>query len=210
MDKAIEQALKTWYPEDHPLHFEPLHPALGLAGEAGELLDLYKKERFKDGVSWWDCKHCGHPHKSHVYRDGDFHHCSESVRSQESDIQYDCHCDNHTPKILDELGDLWYYLRILAYQRNIKLKQFELIELGIDKIKNIFCALSRLNWQAGVMLHHLDKTNQFATNNFLNVYEEFHWLLGSLDFTLDQVTESNWQKLKDGDNHGWLTARKSP
>ena len=55
----IEKCLKTWYEPDHSLHLDPLHPALGLAGEAGELLDLYKKERFKDGVSWWDCVHCG-------------------------------------------------------------------------------------------------------------------------------------------------------
>ena len=45
----IQRALETWYEPDHPLHNDPLHPAIGLAGEAGELLDLYKKEQFVDG-----------------------------------------------------------------------------------------------------------------------------------------------------------------
>ena len=100
--RAIELALKTWYDKDHPLHFEPLHPVLGLAGEAGELLDLYKKELYKEGVSWWDCAKCKMAKGYHFERDR---------------IKF-CSIDGatYTPKVLDELGDLWYYLRILAYQ----------------------------------------------------------------------------------------------
>ena len=49
-----EKALNTWYPVDNPKHFDLLHPALALAGETGELLDLLKKHLFKPGVSWND------------------------------------------------------------------------------------------------------------------------------------------------------------
>lgn len=39
----IEKILKTWYPEDHPLHLDPLHPAIGLAGEAGGAIKAIQK-----------------------------------------------------------------------------------------------------------------------------------------------------------------------
>jgi len=55
-DEIQKRALKTWYPEGHELHFETLHPLIALAGEAGELLNLYKKDHYKPGfeASPWD------------------------------------------------------------------------------------------------------------------------------------------------------------
>lgn len=54
-DAIQERALKTWYPEGHDLHRHPLHPTIALAGEAGELLNLLKKHRFKPGfTATWD------------------------------------------------------------------------------------------------------------------------------------------------------------
>jgi len=44
-----QRALKTWYPQNHELHTDPLHPLAGLAGEAGELLNLWKKDTYKPG-----------------------------------------------------------------------------------------------------------------------------------------------------------------
>jgi NTP pyrophosphatase (non-canonical NTP hydrolase) len=44
-----QRALKTWYPKGHKLHDDPLHPLVGLAGEAGELLNLWKKDEYKPG-----------------------------------------------------------------------------------------------------------------------------------------------------------------
>ena len=46
-DAIQKRALLTWYPEGHKLHADRLHPILALAGEAGELANLYKKDRFK-------------------------------------------------------------------------------------------------------------------------------------------------------------------
>ena len=98
MMNSIEKALKTWYPKDHPLHLDLLHPAIGLAGEAGELLDLYKKEAYKDGVSWWDCAYCNSSQPNHYEN-----RCLAIFEPTQ-----------YTPKTLDELGDLWFYFSILA------------------------------------------------------------------------------------------------
>lgn len=46
-DVIQERALKTWYPKRHLLHQERLHPLIALAGEAGELLNLWKKDAYK-------------------------------------------------------------------------------------------------------------------------------------------------------------------
>jgi len=48
-DEIQQRALKTWYPEGYPLHYDPLHPILALAGEAGELANLHKKALYKPG-----------------------------------------------------------------------------------------------------------------------------------------------------------------
>ncbi len=51
-DQSQQWALLTWYPIDSPLHLDARHPAIGLAGEAGELLNLYKKFEYKPGHSF--------------------------------------------------------------------------------------------------------------------------------------------------------------
>ena len=194
MENAIELALRTWYEKDHPLHSDPLHPALGLAGESGELLDLYKKERFKDGVSWWDCTKCGQSRKQHrvIYED-----------EPGAKGWYINNC--YTSKILDELGDLWFYLRILAYQQGYNLEEGHNIPE-----QDLLDALIELNWHAATLLRIIEVETDSHLAAIINCFVCLRVILNNLNFTLDQVTESNWQKLKDGDNHGWLTARKSP
>ena len=48
-DAIQQRALKTWYEAGHPLRLDPLPAVLGLAGEAGEVADQYKKHLFKPG-----------------------------------------------------------------------------------------------------------------------------------------------------------------
>jgi len=48
-DEIQRRALKTWYSKDHLLYQEQLHPLIALAGEAGELLNLWKKDTYKPG-----------------------------------------------------------------------------------------------------------------------------------------------------------------
>ena len=65
----VQISLRTWYPVDHELHFNPHHPLGKLLGEWGELLDDYMKSLYKPGYVF---------------------------------------------EPVDELGDIWYYLRILC------------------------------------------------------------------------------------------------
>ena len=191
MNDAITKALTTWYDKDHLLHFDPLHPAIGLAGEAGELLDLYKKERFKDGVSWWDCAKCKFSKDSHYSRNGILW-CSESI--------------SYTPKIFDELGDLWYYLRISAYQQDVKLDI-----LKVNMHDEILVSLTQLNYHSASILTQYTRDDSTPHYNLLVASKWFQNVLILLDTTLDYITELNWQKLNKPGNHGWSSsARKSP
>lgn len=199
IDDAISKALKTWYEKDHPLHLDPLHPVIALAGEVGELLDLYKKEQFKDGVSWWDCAKC----KKSI----DYHYGGSPKYCSADGTKY-------TPKILDELGDLWYYIRILAYQSDADLSMWT----NYHQVKDPSSSLPwlvRLNKKCAGLLWqltdgHSNQLNEIDTNKLRIAFEHFQRLLTQLDYTLDELTELNWQKLRDGDNNGWAIARKLP
>lgn len=48
-DNIQLRALETWYDDDHHLHDNLQPSVMGLAGEAGEMLDLLKKHLFKPG-----------------------------------------------------------------------------------------------------------------------------------------------------------------
>ena len=77
-DEHQEAALRTWYPAGHLLHDDLLPSIIGVASEAGELLDELKKIMYKPG----------------------YHR-------------------NNNDKLIAELVDVWYYLRIVAYQLGI-------------------------------------------------------------------------------------------
>lgn len=178
----IEKALKTWYPTDHPLHNDPLHPAIGLAGEAGELLNLHKKERFKEGFSWWDCVHCGYEENNHTSSTK----CLDLLHV-------------YTPKILDELGDFWYYLRILAYQQKVDLSDYA---DNVASREMIDCLINLSSVSANILRGVQYKWKE-RQHDLGFAYVVLLIILDSLDCTLDQLTELNWQKLKDGNNNGW-------
>lgn len=177
----IDKALLTWYPKDHPLHLDPLHPAIKLAGEAGELLDLYGKERFKPQFTWWQCKNCGEA------------------------SEWDCRCDKetlfYTPLVLDEIGDIWYYIRILAYQADVKLDRSEAMDYSLPK-----CLAYLDNAAAGVYLGVVEEAKIFS-GDLLYTYYNLLSLLQKLDVDLEQVTELNYRKLNsEPTNHGWKNA----
>lgn len=184
INSAVSKVLETWYDQDHPLHLDPLHPAIGLAGEAGELLDLYKKERFKDGVSWWDCANCGGEKDEHY------------------GWQNNKLLSEYTPKILDELGDWWYYFRILAYQKKVDLSEWILEgKRSVPDDKSMI--LFSLNYQCARLLMICDNSGVIHPDILKIAFRWFQDILFILDCTLDQLTELNYDKLKDGDHHGW-------
>ena len=47
MNRVTELALRTWYPQDNPLHLDSEPALAGLVGEAGEIVDLLKKAKYK-------------------------------------------------------------------------------------------------------------------------------------------------------------------
>lgn len=147
------KALETWYPPEHSLYRDLEHPLFGLVGEAGEIVDQWKKHRFKPG---YECSR------------GEF---------------------------LDELGDLWYYLRILAWIMEVKLEsQIFLKNNGtVDILSNL------IYWSSTLLLTRYTSQNQ---EGYLNrTYTCLLDRLVELDCTLDELTEFNYRKLKG--RHGW-------
>jgi NTP pyrophosphatase (non-canonical NTP hydrolase) len=51
-DKIQERALRTWYPPEHELHLDPIHPVMAMAGEAGEIANQLKKHLYKPDVEY--------------------------------------------------------------------------------------------------------------------------------------------------------------
>jgi len=80
-DTIQKRALATWYGDGDKLQFQLLPSILGLAGETGEIVDLYKKGRFEPGftATWRE--------------------------------------------MLDELGDVLYYVAIIAWQLGVTLDE---------------------------------------------------------------------------------------
>ena len=186
MNKAIEYALLTWYPKDHPLHLDPRHPAIKLAGEAGELLDLYGKHEYKPKFDWMNCKRCKQPKDAHF-----------------PDMPYICGgmCEYYTPFVLDELGDWSYYHRILSYinkdinfERNSYYTKLDSALVMLNSISSIICG--------EVVLE-----NKLNTSNLRIARNIFEDVLSILDVELNHITELNYQKLNsDLTNHGWKGA----
>lgn len=194
MNDAIEKALLTWYPKDNELHMDPLHPAIKLAGEAGEILDLYGKHRFKPGFSWWDCKHCKEPERTH----SDTGHCvliDEPVGNKQ-----------YVPMVLDELGDWWYYCRILCYQSDI---DFSEVQSDLIDIRDVSYHLAWMNFYSATVFKLFMIRNEIDVWYLRNSYVHFLCVLDNLDVILDQITKLNYIKLNtDKTNHGWAGANE--
>lgn len=181
----IDLALLSWYKLDNPLYRDPEHPTFKLAGEIGELLDLYGKHKYKPGVDWMDCKYCG-------YGNIDDYHTQ--------DIDRVCLTSNetYTPLVLDELGDIWYYLRILAWIEDITLSLSDVWygHKHIDCIKEMY--------QYAGYLFYTDNNK----HNLQMIYYYLNILLTNLDCTIEQLTELNYQKLNsEPTNRGWEDTR---
>ncbi len=153
MNNHIEIALKTWYPKNHTLHLDPIHPAMGLAGEVGEILNKRKKDLFKENYEWSDLDE------------------------------------------LDELGDIWYYIRILSYQLEIGITDHTFKVSDLDVIRaSLLCNAAKVCLQS-------QKEKPFKSvlqkcQMWLNTY------LKVLEITLDELTTLNWEKLKPGSERG--------
>lgn len=178
-----ELALLTWYKPDNPLYRNPEHPTIKLAGEIGELLDLYGKHKYKPGFDWMVCKSCKNLDPKH------FNH-------------------RFVPLVLDELGDIWYYLRILAWIYDCKLKISDKQYMDYS----ILGSLQIMYSSASIILRVLnwdDTSNKGKRiDNLLTIYKHLNLILEHLDTTIEELKLLNYYKLNSEEtNHGWKDAR---
>jgi hypothetical protein len=108
---------------------------------------------------------------------------------------------------LDELGDIWYYLRILCYQKSNYepdcLYFTYTIDNEIDFILAVAmheCSLALINHYQGIV--YSEFLLDICYTAMLDICKRY-------DITLDQLTASNWEKLKPGSERGnqWMKAR---
>lgn len=149
-NQAVEIALRTWYPKNHPLHYNPHHPLGKLLGEWGELLDDYMKSLYKPGYEF-------------------------------------------EPE--DELGDIWYYIRVLCYQKDITPKVIRFPHINTDRMITIAMLLVAwlflFKWPYRIILNFCYTTLTRTSD-------------------VNSLTRSNWEKLKPGSERGeqWREARE--
>lgn len=190
----IELSLLTWYYPDNPLYKNPEHPTIKLAGEIGELLDLYGKHIYKPDFNWMNCKYCKQNEVFHTV-------CDNIIYCDKGNTEY-------LPLVLDELGDIWYYLRILAWMYDIELRISDRQYMDYS----ILGSLQIIYSSASIILRVLnwdDTTNKGKRiDNLLTIYKHLNLILDHLDTPIEDLTLINYQKLVlDSTNHGWKEAR---
>lgn len=195
-DDSQLKALESWYQDDNPLYKEARHPVIKLAGEAGEILDLYGKHEYKPDFDWWRCKICRFMPEDKKRSDVDY-------------FAYTCmNGKTHTPLVLDELGDYSYYLRILCWQKEVSFEhlctQFDWNEFAEQDLLECLSLLSV--YSSGILQGFVEET---VPLNYLHTCA-FYFLaiLSKLNVTLKQVLDLNYKKLNsEATKHGWQAAR---
>lgn len=187
-------SLKTWYKPDDPRYLDPRHPLIKLAGEAGELTDLYGKEEYKPNFSWWNCKHCGYGDASH----DSYRRCPHL--SKDENIMRGV----YTPLVLDELGDYAYYLRILMWQSRLSFEQATLGYEPTDFSHSLERYLCDLNLHSAKQYDYWLRSGKISKGRYQRMIFAFMAILSKLDCTLDRLTELNYTKLNSEPSaHGW-------
>jgi hypothetical protein len=191
----IKKALATWYKPDSPLYKNPEPATLGLAGEVGELVDLYKKHVYKPRFDWMNCKYCGISPGSPV---GNF---CQSGKPKETHLV-------HTPIVIDELGDIWYYLRILAWMKNTSLHP-AMPSIRSEEQRRVyhdlFCVTAMYKHAANLVFR-LDPL--LVENDLQKIHFYLRIMLANLGYTIEKLTKLNYKKLNsESSNHGWKEAK---
>jgi hypothetical protein len=126
---------------------------------------------------------------------------------------------NYEPETEKELGDIWYYIRMLCRQSgNVPAKiesvifpelDFELI-FELADTDTIIAATSYCVSQQFLIMKDDNTWIKGVTKLFFNVqYSALIEIANRHNLTLDQLTTSNWEKLKPGSERGdqWMKAR---
>jgi hypothetical protein len=114
---------------------------------------------------------------------------------------------NYAPETEKELGDIWYYIRILAYQTNRTPQQISSIEMLTEKSTEYL-----ISYASEKAAKAYQKLEDYGTGWSPIINISFSLLLkiaSRYNLTLDNLTASNWQKLKPGSVRGdeWAKGR---
>jgi len=111
-------------------------------------------------------------------------------------------------EFLDELGDLWYYLRVRAAQ----IGKFKFLEvalhindpLGLVTTISYLCNdLASYHLISNYVVDGCSRTGIYSESAVLDIiYSLLLIRLQQLDATIEELTEINYQKLSGG-KHGW-------
>ncbi len=147
-NKMVEMALETWQPGNNPM----LHALLGLAGEAGEMIDQYKKYLYKDG--------------------------------------YECSLDD----FLDELGNFWYYLRIVSHLKGIR---FLTSQSHILPYSELDVLVKTLVTSSKMLEDYYIISVDITNDKSYDLYSCLLTRLSELGCTIEELTQINYDKLSD-------------
>lgn len=123
-------------------------------------------------------------------------------------------------KLINELIDVWYYIRILAYQAKIELKPQPIFGTAdVDEIiaHAISIASKQFETECHYKRHELyDLPCKLSVNIaaigyvVTNSYSSLLHLCDRFDLTIDQLTDASWEKLKPGSVRGneWTKERE--
>lgn len=108
---------------------------------------------------------------------------------------------------VNELGDIWYYVRILAYQFKIDLGKVRPPNIQNGESLEIFITsvMNEITLSFILICDGITPSDEFiglSFNLILVICERYN-------MTIDDLTRSNWEKLKPGSERGeeWMKAR---
>jgi hypothetical protein len=117
-------------------------------------------------------------------------------------------------KPLDELIDIWYYVRILSYQNGALLETAPIAGAGNVEYQ-IACAINETSeeFKKIVRTRNPNKGQHIPESIGLTLnsnYSILGYLCSSFDLTITQLTEASWEKLKPGSERGkeWMKGRE--
>ena len=103
----------------------------------------------------------------------------------------------YVSNLQDELGDVWYYIRILYYIKKIDKPIFSFMYSN-EPIEDIVAGacLSACTGYLLFVKEYLDTDVIHAS------YSALVKICNQINITLDDLTQSNWEKLKPGSERG--------
>lgn len=116
-----------------------------------------------------------------------------------------------------ELGDIWYYLRILAYQGEFEFRTIDSIVFPALDIEIVF-SLADTEVIISAMAHYANElflsllVRGYTNMTAAFIYAQYSGIveIGSrYGLSIQEITGRNWEKLKPGSERGkqWMKAR---